>query len=272
MPPLLSHPSRPSPTPRARPLLIIATLGLLLPVGLRGQTASPPGRVADARPTLEKWVETRRLISHEKRDLALNRETLKEQIGIIEREIQAVTTRIEEARKNASEADQKRAALQADVDKLKAGEAVLLESLLKFEQKARELMPKLPAPLAETLAPLAQRLPAAGAETKLSLGERYLNVVGILNQVDKFNGEITVKTEIRSLRDGTSAEVTVVYVGIGQAYYASANGKTAGIGSPGPAGWTWSPADEVATDIVRAIAILKNEQPADFVRLPIKVQ
>jgi hypothetical protein len=66
--------------------------------------------------------------------------------------------------------------------------------------------------------------------------------------------------------------VTALYVGLGQAYYVSANGTMAGVGRPSENGWSWEPSNDAADEITDAIAILKNEKVASFVPLPIKVQ
>jgi hypothetical protein len=79
-----------------------------------------------------------------------------------------------------------------------------------------------------------------------------------------------VTTEIRALPDGTSAEVTVVYIGLAQAYYTGGSGRIAGFGAATADGWTWTPANEAAPQVARLVAILKNESPAEFVLLPLK--
>lgn len=81
----------------------------------------------------------------------------------------------------------------------------------------------------------------------MSLSERFLNVVGVLNEVNKFQREVTVTSEVRKLAEtGSSAEVTAVYVGIGQGYYTTANGKSAGIGNATATGWEWTPNNAAA--------------------------
>ncbi|MFM7283203.1 MAG: DUF3450 family protein, partial [Planctomycetia bacterium] len=92
-----------------------------------------------------------------------------------------------------------------------------------------------------------------------------------LNEVNKFQRDIAVLSEVRTLADGSSAEVTTVYFGLGQAYYATANGKAAGRGSATADGWVWVPANEAAGEISRMIAVLKNEQVAAFVPVPLRV-
>ena len=143
-----------------------------------------------------------------------------------------------------------------------------------LEERVRALLPRLPPPLRDRVKPLSQRLPdpEKSTEIKLSLSERFQNIVGILNEVNKFDREITTTSEIRSLPDGSSAEATALYFGIGQAYYASNTGNVAGTGTSSEKGWIWRPANDAAGRIAEAIAILKNEKVAAFVQLPVDIQ
>jgi hypothetical protein len=97
-------------------------------------------------------------------------------------------------------------------------------------------------------------------------------VVGIINEVNKFSREITVTSEVRKLADGSSAEVTAVYLGLAQGYYVGGGGKLAGVGGASDSGWTWTPANDYALQIAKVVAILKNESPAEFVPVPLGVK
>jgi hypothetical protein len=229
-------------------------------------------KVENARSILEKWVETRRIISKEKRDWALGREMLNERIELVKREIETLRTRIGDAEESIAEADKKRTELIEENEKLKEVAAALNRTVNTLEGRTGELLKRLPDPIRERVKPLSQRIPDQPDETKLSLGERFQNIVGILNEVNKFNREITVTSEVRTLRDGTTAEVTALYVGISQGYYVSADGKAAGVGTASAEEWMWNPANEAAPEIAKAIAILKNEKVAEFVRLPIRIE
>ncbi len=101
--------------------------------------------------------------------------------------------------------------------------------------------------------------------------EAACNVLGILNEVNKANGEITVTFEVRELAGGKPSEVRVLYVGLAQAYYVSASGE-AGIGRPSPAGWVWEPSKAVANDVLTALEIVQGKHTPAFVPLPVKFQ
>ena len=230
------------------------------------------GQAIDAtRASLEKWVEARGLLDKEGRDWLLGKETLRDRIDLWQREITSLQSRIQQARNSIAEADKKRGELAVEDERRKATEAKLLQQVAALEQRTLELLPRLPDALREQIRPVSQLLPADPAGHKQRLDERYRNVLFVLKQVHKWNREITVKSEVRALPDGSTVEVTVLYVGIGQAYYAGGNGKVAGTDTATATGWVWTPANELAADISAAIAILKNERIAAFVRLPVQI-
>ena len=97
-------------------------------------------------------------------------------------------------------------------------------------------------------------------------------MIGILNEVNKFNGDISVSNEIRELPGGVRAEVRTLYLGLSQGFYVTADGAGAGVGLPAEAGWEWTPQNELASEITRAIAILQNNEIPAYVPLPVKIQ
>lgn len=249
--------------------LLLPSLMLITSVAAQAESDV---KIDTTRTTLEKWVETRQVIAKEKADWKLGREMLNDRIQIVQREITTLRERISEAERSVAEADKKRAELQRDNDALKQTATTLTTTVATLEGRTKDLLQRLPDPLRDRVKPLSQRLPDKPDETKLSLAERFQNVVGVLNEVNKFQREITLTSEVRSLPDGTATEVTTLYVGIGQGYYVSANQQHAGIGMPSATGWTWQPANNAAAAIHNAIAIAKGEQVAAFVPLPLRIQ
>lgn len=227
--------------------------------------------IEETQAAIEEWVETRRLISEEKRDWKLGEEMLNERVEVVSEEIESLRAKIEETKGSIAEADEKRIELVEENERLKEASASLQEMVTGLEARTGALLARVPESLQERVKPLSQRFPKDPADTKLSLGERFQNVVGVLNAINKFHGEVSVTSEVRKLSDGSTAEVTALYLGIGHAYYVTASGDAAGIGTAGEEGWTWTPADEHAAAIAQAVAVLKNEQEAVFVGLPIQV-
>lgn len=231
------------------------------------------GDIQGARDVLQQWVETRRQLSKEKQEWALGRELLLSRVALVEGEIGAVRVKIEEVQASIAESERKRTELEATRATLQTTADDLAQSIAGLEERTRVLLARLPDPLREKLRPISQSLPAdAAAADKGKLGERFLTVVGVLNEVNKFNREVRAESEIRTLSSGSTIEVTTVYLGLGQAYYASADGKEVGFGVPSAQGWSWTPANEHAAEISRGLAILTKGADAEFVNVPLQIQ
>jgi hypothetical protein len=265
---------------RTASLLLVGATVTVGALGVAVARAAPDtgtGTIDDMRAVMEKWVETRRVISHEQREWVLTREVLADRIELVEREIAALREKIAESEAALAETDQTYAELVDRNDLLKDTAHLLQEDVTDLEARTLALISRLPNPIRELVRPLSQALTSSAAEqdaggtTETSLGIRYQNVAGILNLVNKFNREISTTSEVRPMTDGSSSEVTAMYIGLGQAYYVNSAGTRAGLGRPGVDGFVWSPLDTASADISRAIAVLKNEQIAEFVPLPIVI-
>lgn len=237
------------------------------------EDGAPVSPLKDARLKLEKWVEAEQLISKERLDWELGKQILEDRVGLVEREIKELGEKTVEARKKAEAAGSEIGKLRAERDTLEQAAAFLAEKVPTLERRVQgEVLPLLPDTVRQKVDPLVRRLPENPAESKLTLLERYQNVVGILNEVDKFNREVVVAREIRAVGDGKTAEVRTMYLGLGQAFYANPEKGVAGRGVPTEGGWKWEELPAAVEKISEAIGISENEKVADFVPLPVKVQ
>lgn len=219
---------------------------------------------------LSKWVETRKLISEEKEKWNLERETLGRRIDLVRAERDTLRKRIHETQALITDADKKRTDLVDENDALKNTSAALENRIHTLERSVLQLLPNLPKPVQERIKPLSQRIPKS-EQSELSLSERYQNVIGILNELNKGANEINLVSEVRDLEDGTRAEVQTLYIGYACAYACNNNGDQAFVGYPGSDGWRWEQMNEIAPRVADAIAVFKNEKVAEFIPLPIKV-
>lgn len=266
-----SHPRR-TPGQRAAYGASVALLVAAFGIGwAESSSASLDGPIDNTRAALEQWVETRRLISQEKRDWAEGKEVLASRIELVRAEVAAMSAKVTEAEGNIGETDRKREELINENDSLRSATESLVDTIAGLEERTRALVPRLPAPLRERVKVLSQRLPDGPGEVKASLSERFQNVVGILNEVDKFNRDVTIELEVRDLEEGGSIEVTTMYLGVAWAFYASATGTAAGYGAATSDGWAWTPANDAWAAIQAAIEVQRSERPASFVPLPIRV-
>ncbi len=232
---------------------------------------SAPTTLEETRLTMGKWIETQQIISKERKDWQQGKEILAGRVDLVKQEIATLETKIKEAQSNVEAADAKRDELVEAEKKLDAIDATLAETVGRMEQEIRRLMKEAPDPIRTKLEPLFQRIPEDATKTKVSVAERFQNVLGILNELNKAATDLTINYEVRNLADGKPAEVKVIYIGLTQAYYVSSGGE-AGVGRPSPEGWTWQPSKAIANDVSMALEIQQGKQTPAFVALPAKLQ
>lgn len=262
--------ARSTPATQTFGALSVVLVLWLLPSGV--QPGERQDDVESTRAALEKMVEVKKLASLEKSEWTTGRGLLEDRIDLLRREIERLRASIREAQEGIAETDEARGELARENEALGEATAALQEIVSELETRTKGLVARLPQPLLEEIEPLVQRFPKDADDADASLPDRFLNVIGVLNAVNKFNQQISLASEVLTLPDGTVAEVTSLYVGIGQAYYATTRGDAAGVGTASADGWTWSPANEHVAEISRAISIMRDRATAEFVRLPIRIQ
>ena len=261
-----------------------AVAGVLAPalaaISLGVPQGAPAGDAADAarQPTLEetrltlaKWIETQQIIAKERNDWQQGKEILQGRIDLVGKEVGVLKERIRQSEEAVAQSDRKRDELLAQDAELKSLGEQLATAATVMEEQVRALLKQLPDPVKARIAPLVERIPADPAAARVTPAERFQNVLGILNEVNKANSEISVAYEIRTLADGSSSEVQVIYLGLAQAYFLSPKGE-AGIGRPTEDGWKWEPAPGAANQILLALEVIQGKHVPTFVPLPIKIR
>ncbi|MEN6335185.1 MAG: DUF3450 family protein [Phycisphaerales bacterium] len=258
-------------------LSLILALCVVSSAGSAEQTAGPadtaktPPSLEETRLMMGKWIETQQIISRERKDWQQGKEILAGRLELVKKEIATLDEKSKQAQSSVAEADKKRNDLLAENEQLKTAGTQLAEAVTAMEGEVRRLFKQLPEPIQTKLQPLYQRIPEDPAKTRVSVAERFQNVLGILNEVNKANNEIAVSYEVHNLADGKPSEVKVVYVGLAQAYYVSAHGE-AGIGRPTADGWKWEPSQAIARQILTVLEILQGKGTPAFVPLPARLQ
>lgn len=225
----------------------------------------------ETRIKMGKWIETQQLISKERKDWQQGKEVLVGRLELVQQETASLHEKITDKHTELDGAKLKRDLLLDQNDDLKASAAKLAVAATSLEARVKQLYASVPEPVQSKLQPLYQRIPEDPAKTKASVAERFQNVLGILNELNKANNDLLVNYEIHELADGKPAEVKAIYVGLAQAYYVSAGGE-AGIGRPGADGWKWEPSKAVANDVLTALEIQQGKHTPAFVALPAQLQ
>jgi hypothetical protein len=231
-----------------------------------------------AAPTLEetrlmmgKWIETQQIISKERKEWQQGKEILLQRMELVKQETATLEEKILQTEQSVAEANKKREERVAENEQLKGIGAQLAEAVTGMEGDVRRLFKRIPEPLQTKLQPLSQRMPEDPAKTRVSVAERFQNVLGVLNELNKANNEITVSYEVHELAGGRPAEVRAIYVGLAQAYYVSASGE-AGIGRPTEDGWSWQSSNALAGEVLMALEILEGKHSPAFVPFQVTLQ
>ncbi len=235
-------------------------------------TETSSGALTQTRAALEQWVQTRQLISKTRSDWESDKETLSQTVALYERELKAIAEQMSKVSTNNAQVEKERLAATTKQNQLDAALEKVRSLVAGLEKRVQELAPSFPPPLAEKLSASIKRIPADPTNTKMSGLERMQNVVGILNEVDKFNAAVTVVSEVQKNPSGAEVQVETMYLGLAQAYFVDKAGDYAGVGTPSTTGWHWTPHNQLAGKIQKSIAMYKNAAPADFVSLPVQIK
>jgi len=232
----------------------------------------PADSITQTRSTLEQWVQTRQIISKTRADWQSDKESLEQTVALYERELKS----IDEQRSKVSTNNSQVAKEMQDAVALQksSGEALgrTREFAADFEARVRKFAPHLPGPLQDILKPLLARLPADAANTKMLAAERVQVLVGVLNELDKFNNSVNVFSEKRKNANGEEVAVQTMYVGLGAGYFVNDTADFAGLGVPGADGWQWLIKPGLGPTVQEAVKIYRNEHTARFVTLPVTIQ
>jgi hypothetical protein len=242
-----------------------------------GATAVAPARADDSvdhfRVRMEKWVETRQIISEEKSDWEVEQEILQASRDLLRQQKEALQAEITEMEESNTVADEERRDLLLERGELQRTSRALGEQIRAMEQEVFALAPQLPEPLQKKLKPLLVQIPEDPDKTKPQLGQRLINVLGVLAQAEKFNGAATMVGETRAVNGDQKVQVRTLYWGLGQAVYVDAQGETAGIGRPGAEGWEFTNESGLAGDAKLLLDIYEgNVDVIEFVKLPVEIR
>src|SRR5262245_18937316 len=209
-------------------------LALALTLSARAETP-----LNEARSTLEKWVETRQLISKTRSDWQSDKEMIEQTARLFERELATIEEKSTRLGTNSVQVEKEKQQAEASLKSSNESLEKAKEFAVGFEGQIKKFVPQLPAPLQEILKPLLGQMPADPSNTKMATTERIRVVVSVLNELDKLNNAVSVFHEMRKNEKGEDVAAETVYVGLGAAYFVNDAGDFAGTGTPGANGWEW---------------------------------
>ena len=238
-----------------------------------GSVFAQGSKFEEARTHIEKWVQTRQLIAKRNADWRVERESIGQTIGLLQREIDLLKEAIEKSEQVDSESDAEKKRITLSLEDLKKANKVVDAALWGMERQALALMALFPDPLKDRTSNVRSRIPLEKKDLRgRSAADRMQNVVAILNEADRFNSAITLAIEVRKDAEGKDRQVQALYLGLGHADYSDQRGSFAGVGVPGETDWTWEEKPELGSTIRKVIDIYENERSAEFVPVPVNIK
>jgi len=223
-------------------------------------------RIEATREAIRAYVQVRQDIARLTNEWAAEKDLIERRLALYESERERLEVQIAETEAETTSAERRIAEVNAEIADLRAATAIVAEALPAIEDRLRTLSAFFPEPLARKVNPFI------GQMGRGRVAERMSYVVGVLNEVDRFNNEFTPATMQKSLEDGRQIVVDVLYAGLGGAYWADASGTTGGMLTPARDGWESHQMDEHAATIRMALDWQKGEnKPASFVSLPFQL-
>jgi hypothetical protein len=234
-------------------------------------------QLALSRELLNKYYESEKLLGQEQADWRLGKELLVSRVDLMEAQLKELVTKTAEEKGKITESDSERQKLDVQNQELSKTQDLQLNAVEKAEERVRQLWQMLPEVLQTKVRGQFERLPKKDmprADIKSSVGERFLNVLAILNEATKFHSDVVVVNERRKLKNGQELEVETIYFGLAVGYFAGADltQPMAGMLLPGKDGWETIEMPESAVQISDVIAMNKSAKLAGFVPLPVKIR
>lgn len=249
--------------------IIPIVAGLALAGGLSAQSSQ---QVDLAREKIQKWVQTRQVISKERTDWKIQRETLLSTKELLEQELADVEEKLAGLSGNESAADARRAELTEEKEGLEAATSSVRDRMADLEVNIKEMSKRFPEAFLQQIDPLLRRIPEDPYRPgRLSVGERLPNIVGIIQAASKFNSTLHLFRETVA-HDGLEVQVDVLYWGMGIAYFVDQNSTYAGYKYPTSNGWESEVMVEIAPQVRQVVDMYQRKNPnIEFVEIPVTI-
>lgn len=220
-------------------------------------------RINETKQAVSDYVFLRQQIAKTTNEWRVYKDVTERRIAFFQAEIERLTEQIAESEATRSSAQQVIEERRREIDRLQTANNSVLQAMPGLENRLQELSEYFPAPLKRTVAPLVDQL---GAPSQAA--ERMAIVVGILNEVDKFNSDWQDSSE----QVGESL-VNVLYMGLAGGFYANTEGTVGGYLVPAPERWERVEDNSIAQQVAMAVRYYNNDvKPALLVPVPLQVR
>lgn len=237
-----------------------------------GLVAQSAQQVELAREKIQKWVETRQVISKESSDWKVQKESLLSTRELLQQELEGLDSSLADLEGNESAADTKRAELTEEKQNLSAATDSVKAKIADLEIQVKELVKLFPENFVTLIDPILRRIPEDPYKPgKATVATRLPNIVGVVQQAAKYNDTLHFYNETVEV-GGKEIQVDVIYWGLAVAYFVDTANTYAGYKYPTKGGWKTQEMNEVAPQIRKLVDIYQGKTTAiEFVEVPVAI-
>ena len=180
-------------------------------------------------------------------------------------EQQALSEKLAESKLTQAKQSDQRQKLLAEQTTLELQAQKYQALLLLAKAQLAQIWPLLPPPLVQAQQHNYQIL----QQQQVGLTEQITALVELLSAINQFNHLIHFEHQQIELA-GKAWQVEVLYVGLAQAYFRSADGSQVGMGFADKEQWQWQLVDAERAQIQQAFAVYLQQQPLQLLNLPVR--
>ena len=219
-------------------------ISLLFPILIFGQ-------VKETHQYIKEWIQTEQLISEEKNNWESENET-----------------KLEQFEKENVGAAKNRSDLSLRKEEAEETTKIFYKQIKEVEKEIKNIFPILPSPLRDQTRAFLDKINGNKSDN-LPLRNRLDEAISILRNIHSFHRSVHFERQEFSLDDGKSREFSVLYFGLGVAYFVNESGTVAGWGKPSLQGWLWTRQDTIAKEVSTGVAMIQNRTLPRFLKLPV---
>ena len=230
--------------------------------------AADKASVAGLESLTAQWVALQMETAGEQRDWNEQRDQLTREIALLEAEADHLADAMSAMRRESAVITDQRVNLIAEQRALRHAATEMVPLLTEAEEALRSMAARVPPALRQALNDGGRLLPGVAAD-RLSVGQRLQQVAGTLESFGTLTRSIHTVREVLNDTSGQRREMDVIYLGLTRGYAVAPDNRWAAVGRPGPSGWQWSHAPDLAATIRHAIDIAQENHAAELVLLPL---
>ena len=226
----------------------------------------PTVTLQDLEALTEQWIGLRGTLAEEERMWEKRRTRWEEEIALLKEEAAALREERDAQTSFLNRVDLERGTLIAQADTLRR-ELEELDRILASTRRAVEALGQaLPEGLMSAL-PVSLKTPQQPVDEFRMPNAQ--NRVAFLSGFESLQNRFHATREVLDM-NGERRQVEVLYAGLAQAWAVTPDRSLAGVGTPGPDGWTWDFSGTDPDAVFLAIQVFERQETAVLTLLPLK--